>query len=353
MKPPFIWDYYSDQPKVILDAAFKRRARFSHAVDYLKMAVLSSAVLPLSFLRYPFLRPVASPGADIFGIGLSLDKGYEQFDLVEELGVKHILLRVPLWDIGRLDQYVAFASEANRRGKTVLTNVLQDREHIEDKILLDRSLNDLFEALAPFSTEFQICNAINRIKWGFFSVSEYLSFFRVAQALRDKKYPSLVLLGPSVIDFEYFYTIRALFGGNRIVFDRLSCLLYVDRAGSPGARQHGIFNTASKIRLLAAIQSLSTKVKHTGLYITEVNWPLSGTQPYAPTSETECVSIDKYSQYMRDYFRIANESGLVSRVYWHQLVAPGYGLIDDRGGAFKKTKAFYNFKEMVSDADAD
>jgi hypothetical protein len=308
---------------------------------------LTAAVLPLAFLKYLVLKPTVTPRTDIFGIGLSLDKGYQQLDLVDELGINHILLRLPLWDIASLNRYAAFAKEARKRDKSVLINILQDREHIEDSTLLDRSLNEVFDSLAPSSNEFQIGNAINRIKWGFYSVKEYLNFFKTAQAIRDNKFSQLQLLGPSVIDFEYFYTIRALFGSEDIMFDRISSLLYVDRAGSPYARQLGVFDTATKVRLLGAIESLSKKVKHRGMYITEVNWPLSDTAPYAPTSEKECVSIHHYCEYMRQYFQIAKDSGLVSRVYWHQLVAPGYGLIDDRSGVFKKTPGFYAFKEMV------
>jgi hypothetical protein len=350
LKPPFEWDPYSDQPKIINDKAFKRQARLSAKGDYLEMLILSGAVLPLAGLKYPFLQPNVTQHNDIFGVGLSLDKGYEQLDLADELGVNHILLRLPLWDTVRLAQYAAFAREACQRKKSVLINILQDREHIEDSRRLRVAFNTVFASLSPFSNEFQIGNAINRIKWGFFSVSEYLTFFKIAQTVRDEKFSNIELLGPSVIDFEYFYTIRALFGSEEIVFDRLSCLLYVDRMGSPHARQLGVFNTAAKIRLLASVLSMSRKVKHKGLYVTEVNWPIAGTAPYAPTSEKECVTIDKYCVYMRDYFEIAKLSGFISRVYWHQLVAPGYGLVDDRGGGMQKTAAFYALKDAVSES---
>ena len=40
------------------------------------------------------------------------------------------------------------------------------------------------------------------------------------------------------------------------------------------------------------------------IYITEVNWLISNTAPYAPTSEKECVSFDDYTKYMLDYFKI-------------------------------------------------
>jgi hypothetical protein len=349
VKPPFEWDPHSDQPRIIRDSSFKHKARLRNSADYLNLIGLTGAVLPLAFLKYPALKPTVTSQADIFGIGLSLDKGYQQLDLVEELGINHILLRIPLWDIRRLNQYAAFAKEACERNKSVLINLLQDRDHIDDCTLLDRSLNEVFNALAPFSNEFQIGNAINRIKWGFYSVKEYLNFFKSAQMIRDREFSQLQLLGPSVIDFEYFYTIRALFGTEDIIFDRLSSLLYVDRAGSPYARQLGVFDTATKVRLLGAIESLSKKVKHRGMYITEVNWPLSGTAPYAPTSEKECVSSDLYCQYMRDYFKIAQDSGHVARVYWHQLVSPGYGLVDSVDLGMKKTERFYALKATIQD----
>jgi hypothetical protein len=38
---------------------------------------------------------------------------------------------------------------------------------------------------------------------------------------------------------------------------------------------------------------------------------------------------------------------MVERVYWHQLIAPGYGLIDNRNG-IKKYPAFQAYKTMVA-----
>jgi hypothetical protein len=110
---------------------------------------------------------------------------------------------------------------------------------------------------------------------------------------------------------------------------------------------YGIFDLAAKIRLLATIQSMSSKVTQRGLYVTETNWPIAGTAPYAPTSEKECVSMERYCTYMIDYFKIASESGFVSRIYWHQLVAPGYGLIDNRYGKMRKTRAFFALKDLI------
>jgi len=108
----------------------------------------------------------------------------------------------------------------------------------------------------------------------------------------------------------------------------------------------GIFNFKNKIEFLDTIVKSSSKTENS-IYITEANWPLSGTAPYAPTSEKECVSEEVYAQYMREYIEIALNTQKIEKLYWHQLIAPGYGLVDNREGKIRKTQAFYNFKELM------
>jgi hypothetical protein len=299
----------------------------------------------------PFLRPREIEKHEFYGVGVNLDKGDIQFSLLEELGVRHAIMRLPLWDLERIQDYKTFASRLKRQNLTVLFNVLQDREHIDDHILLEQDLEKIFRVFSEFSSEFQIGNAINRSKWGFFSADEYLDFYSVAQALRDEKFPEIKLIGPSVIDFEYHYTMRALFNNAQVKFDSVSSLLYVDRRGSPYNRQMGVFDLRRKIALLFSMLRISTKAKQKKLYLTEVNWPLKNTAPYAPTSEYECVTPDDYAEYMAQYHEIALKTGLVSRVYWHQLVAPGYGLVDNREGKIEKYPAFDLYKEMLQNID--
>jgi hypothetical protein len=108
-----------------------------------------------------------------------------------------------------------------------------------------------------------------------------------------------------------------------------------------------IFDIKNKIDMLYSIIRLSPKTKSNDIYITEVNWPILDTAPYAPTGEKECVSEDEYSKYMIEYFKITKESKKVSKVFWHQLIATGYGLVDIRDNKIRKRKAFYKFKEML------
>ncbi|MDC9715549.1 MAG: hypothetical protein PSN36_07030 [Gammaproteobacteria bacterium] len=338
----FKWDYYSDQPYIITDKAFKKTQKKKYWLEYLQMGVLFMFVFPVSFL-WQFLMRFPATKMQV-GIGVNLDKGEEQYALVEELGVRHLLIRIPLWEVDRIDEFVQFAKGFGE-GKIIMINVLQDREHIENLALLEQNMQIIFDKFQTIAKEYQIGNATNRSKWGFFSVSEYLSFYQTAQGVRDEYFPQLKLLGSSVIDFEYYYTASALFNFKQVKFDALSSLLYVDRRGAPDNRQYG-FNLKNKINLLAAMLHLSTK-SNNEIYITEVNWPLKNTTPFAPTSEKECVSELEYEQHMQNYINIAKKTQKISRLYWHQLIAPGYGLVDDRDGKIRRMPAFYKFKQLI------
>ena len=46
------------------------------------------------------------------------------------------------------------------------------------------------------------------------------------------------------------------------------------------------------------------------------------------------------------YFLLALATQQVRTVYWHQLVAPGYGLIDDREG-IRKRPAYHAYKTLL------
>ena len=48
------------------------------------------------------------------------------------------------------------------------------------------------------------------------------------------------------------------------------------------------------------------------------------------------------------YYLLALCSNMVKSVYWHQLIAPGYGLIDNRNDKIIKRPAFAAFKTMLA-----
>jgi len=349
MQAPFIWDRYSDQPYPLKDKAYKKKMRKKHLWDYLPLLLSNFIFFPLSSLLMPFYKGKEIDKKRFYGMGVDLDKGEIQKELIEELGVKYLLIRMPLWEMHRVEEYVAFAKSFGT-DKTLLLNILQDREHIEDRELLRKDIGTIFEKFGSFVLEYQVGNAINRTKWGFFSMGEYLEWYEMIQQIRDEKYPHLKLIGSSVIDFEYHYTIRTLFNFFHLKYDKLSSLLYVDRRGSPSNTQMGIFDTKNKINMLYALAKLSPKTSE-DIYITEANWPLSNTAPYAPTSEVECVSESDYTKYMLEYHEIALKTGKIERIYWHQLIASGYGLVDNRDGKIRKTKAYNDYKRMIYNAN--
>ena len=240
----------------------------------------------------------------------------------------------------RIDEYVAFFKQY--QDKKIIVNIMQDREHIESLDLLKGDLGILFDECSLYVDSFQIGSTINRAKWGFFSVREYLRFYRAAYTLKTR-YPNFKLLGPSVIDFEYHFSAHALFNFFKLRYDAVSALLYVDRRGAPENRQMG-YNLINKIDLMDTLIYLSPKAERE-FYITETNWPISNTAPFAPTSEHECVDEESYANFMVRYYLLAFASQKVDTVYWHQLIAPGYGLIDNRSGVRKRT-AFNAFKTM-------
>ena len=348
----FIWDNYSDQPQVIKDRAFKKAMRRKEFKDNLKLLFTSIIILPISIIFMKFFKGNSKVSKiDFVGLGVNLDKengNNIQQELVEELGVKNLIIRVPLCDIKNIDLYFEFANSFNKNEKkNILINVIQDRVNIENKELFKKNIDLIFGKFQRLSAEFQIGTTINRLKWGFLSTSEFINFYIVAQKIKEEKYPNIKLLGPSVIDFEYYYNARAMFNFKKIKYDITSALLYVDRRGAPQNSQYGIFDLKNKIDMLFSLVKMSPKTLSDDIYITEVNWPISNTAPYAPTSEKECVSCDDYTQYMLDYFKIAQDSRKIKRVYWHQLIAPGYGLVDNRDGKILKYPQFYVFKELL------
>ena len=210
--------------------------------------------------------------------------------------------------------------------------------------LLEKDLEIIFSALNQHVDIFEIGSTINRAKWGFFSVDEYNNFYKVAYDLKNSKFPHIKLIGSGVIDFEYHFSAHTLFNLFKYHYDGVAALLYVDRRGAPENMQMG-FNLQDKIALLGTMIWLSPKSSHI-LHITETNWPISGTAPYAPTSERECVSEELYADYLLRYYLLAFASQQVDSVSWHQLIAPGYGLVDNRDG-IKKREAFETYKFMV------
>jgi hypothetical protein len=343
MKKPFKWDNYSDQPEQLKDKVYKSKMRKREFFSLLKTVILSLFILPFSLLMMPFVKRKQVDSEKFFSIGVDYQREPKlTLELLDELEVNSILIRLKLWELQTLNELKNFILENGTREVTL--KILQDREHVEDLELLKKDLRAIFSALHEHVDIFEIGSTINRAKWGFFSVDEYNKFFKIAYDLKREEFPNIKLIGSGVIDFEYHFTTHTLFNFFKFHYDGIASLLYVDRRGAPENTQMG-FNLSDKIALLSTMIWISQKTQQK-LYITETNWPITGTAPYAPTSEHECISEEMYADFMLRYYFLAFASQQVDSVSWHQLIAPGYGLIDNRNG-IEKRSAFEKYKFMV------
>ncbi|MCF6340268.1 MAG: glycosyl hydrolase [Sulfurimonas sp.] len=317
--------------------------RKNEFVSLLKTFFIAIIILPFSIIITPFVKRKKINSSEFFCLGVDCQReGELTLELLKELKIKKVLLRLKLWEMDTLNNLKEFILKCD--DKKITLKILQDREHIEDLDLFKKDLELIFTELSEYVDIFEIGSTINRAKWGFFSVDEYNKFYKIAYDLKIQMFPNIKLIGSGVIDFEYHFTSHTLFNFFKYKYDGISALLYVDRRGAPENMQMG-FNLSDKIALLSTMTWISRKVKQK-IHITETNWPISNTAPYAPTSEHECVNEELYADFMLRYHLLSFASQQVDSVSWHQLIAPGYGLIDNRNG-IKIYPAYQTYKFMV------
>jgi len=348
LEHPSWWDPHSDQP-FKLARSEKRRLKAANLNEYLRTALCALGSMPT--IAWHYARPKRTAPLnprDFVGLGISPDHGSHQAvsDLVEELGVQNLLLRVPSWHADKLDYYLDFAGRFKRHN--LLINILQSRQSVLNPSEWLETVDRVIDAFFPLTTTFQIGNAINRSKWGCRHTGEYLQLLKGVDDLRIRR-PDLVLGGSSVIDFEPLATIRTLINGCRYHLDACTSALYVNRRGSPYSHQYWFFDLERKIRLIRAITEASNRCA-ARVWVTETNWPLLDTKPYTPNSGLPRSTVDEATQakYLTDYYRIAYRTGLVERVYWWQLINPGYGLVDHRHNVIRKMPSFNAFAKLLA-----
>ena len=353
-KSIFRWDSYSDQPAT-LDRGVKGRLRWRNATSVLKK-LFAAFLLPWPVLETFFRKKSfrAYTNEDAIGLCINLERPFEDkkilptteiVEILRRLNLRRIAIRIPLSDVDNLQEYVDFIQHFS--GYRILAIILQDRSTIEDMNRLEASLEQVFAALTGTVDCYQIGNAVNRLKWGFVTVEEWFPYFGVAWDLRNRKFPDIRLLGGAIIDFELLDHCRSLRNGFPFKYDGYASLLYVDRRGAPENRQMG-FDLENKIHLLGRMMENGDKVypADARLWITEINWPLEDTGRYAPAQDGCRVGEREQLYFLVRYYLLALATGEVAACYWHQLIAPGYGLIDNRGGVVRKRPAFYGFETL-------
>ncbi len=347
----YVWDHHSNQPHAINNRKLKNKLYLLYWYSNLKIifaTLFSLIILPIFFLKN---RASYGKKIDNFGLCVNIDNPIESqkkisneelIDMIEELSINNILVRIPLGDFNNIQKYINFIKQLHP--KNVLVCLLQDRDHISDLKLTKERLDFIFKSLEGFVYEFQIGNSINRKKWGFSSVDDYFSFFKVAFNLKKNKYHKIKLLGGNIIDFDIPFFARSVFHFRSFFYDGVATQLYVDRRGSPEQTQFG-FDTLAKITTYAALADASFKTSN-DIHITEVNWPLSNFAPWAP-AKTYLINESLQSSYLVRYYLLMLASGKVKKCYWHQLVAPGYGLVNNLDQKILKRDAYYCYKNLV------
>lgn len=343
----FEWNPYADQPHNIAPRKERLKHHLRHADTYFSLAASNLRRAAPVLTLYRKYRKKMYKGQvqidDPFSLSVSLHGGREDeiVSLLDEIDVRRTLIRIFSWESSGLAQCQRFSKLLFSRDKEVTLALLQNREDVISPSRWSSFLEDVFSRFHSHVSFFEVGHAWNRTKWGVWDYREYLRLARPAVHLA-KKY-GVKIVGPAVIDFEFHLYPAVLAEVN---FDKISSLLYVDRMGAPEEKQFG-WDTSKKIALLKAVVDGSAK-RSQDLWITEVNWPLKGTGKYSPASGKPNVSEEEQADYLVRYYILCVCSGFVQRVYWWQLVAPGYGLVDSRGREWRKRPGFYAMKTMAA-----
>lgn len=343
----FEWNPFADQPHNIAPHKERLKHHLMHGGTYFSLALsnLRKAV-PILTLYRKYRKQMYKRQVDIedpFSLSVSPVERREEkiLALLDEIDIRKTLLRIPSWACADLSSYERFSKLLFSRGKEVTLALLQNREDVLYPSRWTDFVEEVFSRFHTFSSFFEIGHAWNRTKWGVWDYKEYLRLAHPAVALA-KKYGAKIV-GPAVIDFEFHLFPAVL---DELSYDKVSSLLYVDRMGAPERKQFG-WDTSRKIALLKAVADGCSE-KAQDVWITEVNWPLEGTGKYSPASGRPNVSETDQADYLVRYYILCVASGFVERVYWWQLVAPGYGLIDSRGKEWRRRPSFSSMETMVA-----
>ena len=342
----FEWNPFADQPHNVAPRKERLRHHIRHGGTYFSLLAANLCQMrPVLALYRRYWRRMYQQEVklgDPFGVSVSPEEGREEeiLTLLREMNAQKALLRIPSWERENLDFYERFAKGLFSHGVKLTAALLQNREDVTDPQRWTSFLEEVFSRFNQVVDFFEIGHAWNRTKWGVWDYQEYLSLARPASVMAEKYQTKTV--GPAVIDFEFHLYPPVL---EKVSFDRISSLLYVDRMGAPENKQYG-WNTSRKLALLKAIVDVVTHTNQR-IWITEVNWPLKGTGKYSPASGKPNVSEEEQADFLVRYYILCLASGFVERIYWWQLVAPGYGLVDSRERPWRKRPSYQALKTLI------
>jgi tRNA A-37 threonylcarbamoyl transferase component Bud32 len=348
-----VWDPLTDQPHQQATRGQRLGVRLRDAGHHARPLLRSAVPLLLSVAEARSGRRALNraPAPVRFGgLGVAIGPGSAPVaslaGAIEDLGVDAVLLRFHLWqgvDSGLLE--LARTLSQGERTVDLVFQLGQDRSLVRDGALWRRRVEEAAAALAPFGRRFLIGQAPNRSKWGVWRPGEYWNLLEAgAEAVRARR-PDVCVLAPAVIDFEPHATAGLIHSGRpERRFDILASQLYVDRRGAPENRQLG-FDLAGKLAVLRSLARRAPDCVSGRSWVTEFNWPLAE-GPHAPAGRDVAVDEEAQASYLVRYALEALGSGLAERVYWWQLAAAGYGLLDPRGASLRRRPAYLALRQL-------
>ena len=349
-----VWDPLTDQPHQQATRGQRLGVRLRDAAHHARPLGRAAGPLFASLVEAKRLRrriEQAPERVPFRGLGVAVGPGSAPVDAlveaIDDLGVENVLLRFHLWqgldkDLLRL---AAILGRKRPRPADLVFQLSQDRSLVRDGGLWLRRVEEAVAALSPLGSRFLIGQAPNRSKWGVWRPDEYWKLLAAAGAAVRAANPDARVLAPAVIDFEPHATAGLVHSRLREHrFDILASQLYVDRRGAPENTQLG-FDLAGKLALLRAVARRAPDCGSDRSWVTEFNWPLEE-GPHAPAGRDVAVDEDTQASYLVRYCLEALGTGLAERVYWWQLAAAGYGLIDPRGGSSRRRPAYRALRQL-------
>ncbi|WFB36552.1 lipopolysaccharide kinase InaA family protein [Kiritimatiellota bacterium B12222] len=364
-KDIWIWDDRSRQAIPALKSRDKRkyyRKRDALEIGKLYLAYRSKIQKAYAEIKTEaWTQPVSMKNR----IGLSCNLEPDRFDKerrwLNSLGPLPLLVRLYHHET-EFNQ--RFAIDAIRKltaeGHQVTVALVQDRRAVMIPSAWQSFVEKAGGSLSGFIEGFEVGHAINRVKWGIWNIPEYRQLIEPFQNWKQR-FPQVPLMGPAGIDFEYPRVLPFLDQWPENSLSAFSHHLYVDRRGDPENRQSG-YDTVDKLALARAMARVHPACQER-LIVSEVNWPLSGTDVWSPVGSPyqspgvrhndPSVDEDTYALYLKKYLLLSLCSGMADQVYWWNIAAHGFGLIDDRDPvSWRPRPAFHAFKELV-DATRD
>ncbi len=176
----------------------------------------------------------------------------------------------------------------------------------------------------------EVCSTVNRMRWAGYSIEGFLAAWEIAW--REVRARGLLLAGPSITDFEPFWTVGvlALLQQRGQLPDVHTDNLFSERCTEPERYDHKVFGRSlaalAKVNLVKKARLLQRIGRDFGaprLFSPAAFWTLPRIERTLPDSE------QKQADYLARYLVLCAASGALEGAWWGPLVCHREGLVDD------------------------